>query len=111
MKRVGNIYEKIISVENLKLADTMARRGKRNTRSVLWHNKNRDSNIMALHEVLKNNEFKTSPYHIFKVYKPKEREIYSVPYYPDRIVHWAIMLQLEPIRKIISTLHSQGARF
>jgi retron-type reverse transcriptase len=97
MKRVGNIYEKIISVENLKLADTMARRGKRNTRSVLWHNKNRDSNIMALHEVLKNNEFKTSPYHIFKVYKPKEREIYSVPYYPDRIVHWAIMLQLEPI--------------
>lgn len=29
--------------------------------------------------------------------KGKERELMKLPYYPDRIIQWAIMLQLEPI--------------
>ena len=28
MKRIGGLYEKIVSIDNLKLADKMARRGK-----------------------------------------------------------------------------------
>lgn len=34
MKRIGNLYEKIISVENLRLADEKARRGKTRTYGV-----------------------------------------------------------------------------
>ena len=40
---------------------------------------------------------KTSEYHTFKIYEPKEREIFRLPYYPDRIVHHAIMNVMEPI--------------
>lgn len=97
MKRINNIFDKIISVENLTEADRMARKGKKKSFGVINHDKNKEANILKLHESLKNGTYKTSEYNIFKVHDPKERDIYQLPYYPDRIVHWAIMLQLEPI--------------
>lgn len=97
MKRIGNLYDKIISVENLRLADEKARRGKLRTYGVRHHDRNREANIQALHEALLTKTFKTSPYEVFTIYEPKERVIFRLPYYPDRIVHHAIMNVLEPI--------------
>ena len=97
MRRIGNLYEKIISVENLRLADEKARRGKHRTYGVRYHDRNREANILALHEALLTKTFRTSPYEVFTIYEPKERLIYRLPYYPDRIVHHAIMNILEPI--------------
>ena len=97
MKRIGNLYQKIISVENLRLADEKARRGKTRTYGVRVHDKNREANILALHEALLTKTFKTSPYDVFTIYEPKERLIFRLPYYPDRIDHHAIMNVLEPI--------------
>lgn len=97
MKRIGNIFDQIISLDNLRLADNNARKGKVNTYGVRLHDQNREANLLALHESLKNQTFHTSPYHIFKIYEPKERIIYRLPYYPDRIVHHAIMNVLEPV--------------
>lgn len=39
MKRIGNLYEKICSIENLQLADEKARKGKLRTYGVLEHDK------------------------------------------------------------------------
>ena len=103
MKRIGNLYEKIISVENLRLADEKARRGKLHTYGVRVHDKNREANIIALHEALKTKTYKTSSYDVFTVYEPKERLIFRLPYYPDRIVHHAIMNVLEPIWERVFT--------
>ena len=97
MKRIGNLYEKIISLDNLRLADEKARRGKLRSYGVLLHDKNREANILALHETLKNRTFKNSEYSTFTIYEPKERIIFRLPYYPDRILHHAIMNILEPI--------------
>lgn len=97
MKRIGNLYEKIISIENLELADKKARKGKVKTYGVRYHDRNREENIQKLHVLFKNKEYKTSKYSIFKIYEPKEREIYRLPYFPDRITHHAIMNILEPI--------------
>lgn len=97
MKRIGNIFERIISLENLRLADEKARKGKLRSYGVKLHDKKREANLIALHESLKNGTFKTSKYHIFTIYEPKERFIYRLPYYPDRILHHAIMNVLEPI--------------
>lgn len=97
MKRIGNLYEQIISIDNLQKADELARKGKKLSYGVRIHDKNREENIVTLHELLKNKTFKTSDYHIFKIYEPKEREIYRLPYFPDRIVHHAVMNILEPI--------------
>lgn len=97
MKRLGNLYDKIIDIDNLKLADEKARKGKLKSYGVIKHDKNRDENILKLQRMLIENKYTTSDYHIFKIYEPKEREIYQLPYYPDRIVHHAIMNILEPI--------------
>lgn len=97
MKRIDHLYEKITSLDNLRKADEIARKGKKQSYGVLVHDRNRDENIMSLHEQLKNKTFTTSEYCVFKIYEPKEREIYRLPYYPDRIVHHAVMNVLEPI--------------
>lgn len=97
MKRIGNIYNQICSIENLKLADAIAQMGKKKQYGVIRHNKNAEQNIIDLHHLLMQNKFTTSEYSVFKIYDPKERDVYRLPYYPDRIVHHAIMNILEPI--------------
>lgn len=82
MKRHGNLYEQIISIENLKLADKNARKGKPNQASIRRHNKNREENIIKLHHLLKDRQYKTSAYTKFKISDPKERIISRLPYYP-----------------------------
>ena len=48
-------------------------------------------------------EYHTSEYTVFKRNEHgKEREIYKLPYFPDRVVHWAILQVIEPY--IIKTL-------
>lgn len=97
MKRKGNLYKRIISIENLKEADKKAHKGKLKQYGVQIHNSNKDANILKLHQMLLNKTYRTSRYDVFKVYEPKEREVYRLPYFPDRITHHAIMNILEPI--------------
>jgi len=97
MKRIGNLYQKIISIENLQLADVVAQKNKSKQYGVQSHNKKSDANIWELHKLLRDKTYTTSKYDVFKVYEPKEREVYRLPYFPDRITHHAIMNVLEPI--------------
>lgn len=108
MKRVGNLYQKIISIENLNLADYKAQKGKNKQFSVIKHNKNKEQNILKLYESLKNKTYKTTEYSVFTIYEPKERQISRLSYYPNRIVHHAIMIYLEPIllKSFISQTYS-----
>jgi len=106
MKRIANLFNEIISIENLTIADEKAQKGKQKQYGVILHNKNRENNIQKLHEMLKNKTYKTSKYDIFKVYEPKEREVYRLPYFPDRIMHHAIMNVLEQIFVSVFTTDS-----
>lgn len=82
MKRIGNLYEKIISVENLKAADQRARKGKSKQYGVISHLKNEEDNIYNLHVVLRDESYKTSAYKMYEVFEPKHRIISKLPYYP-----------------------------
>jgi retron-type reverse transcriptase len=97
MKLIGNLYNKIISIENLQLADAIAQKGKRTKKEVVKHNENAEQNIIDLHRSLVDKTFRTSRYSVFKIYEPKEREIFKLPYYPDRILHHAIINVLRPV--------------
>lgn len=97
MKRVGYLYEQVYDMDNLIAADMTARRGKQFTKEVVAHDIHRDSNLLLLQEKLKNKTFKTSTYFVFKIHEPKIRDIYKLPYFPDRILHHAIMRVIEPI--------------
>lgn len=97
MKRIGNLYQQICSIDNLNLADAIARKGKSKQHGIKVHDQNCDANIATLHDMLVNKTYRTSAYTTFKVYEPKEREVYRLPYFPDRITHHAIMNIMEPI--------------
>lgn len=104
MKRLGNLYQRIISIDNLNIADGKAQNGKSKQYGVVKHNKNSQLNIWELHKMLFDKTYQTSEYDVFKVYEPKERNVFRLPYFPDRITHHAIMNVLEPIfLKIFTT--------
>lgn len=97
MKRKSNLYHQIISIENLILADKKARKRKSDQPGVIEHMKVEQQNIKLLHNMLKSKTYKTSEYTKFIIHEPKEREIFRLPYFPDRITHHAVMNILEPI--------------
>ena len=97
MKRINNLYPQIYSIDNLYLADVNAQKGKSKQYGVVLHNQNKDSNLYHLQLLLMDKTYQTSTYTTFKVYEPKERDVYRLPYFPDRITHHAVMNILEPI--------------
>ena len=98
MKRKGNLFEKIADVENIRLAERKASRGKENRFGVKLFHQNLERNILSIANSLINETYVTSEYHIFNIVtkEGKERTIYRLPY-TDRVVHHAIMNVLEPL--------------
>jgi retron-type reverse transcriptase len=102
MKRIGNLYEKIIDKENLRRAHHNARKGKGHYREVKQVNTNEQYYINKIHDMLKNKTFKNAEYKVFqRKSSGKIRTIYKLPYYPDRIIQHAILQVMEPIWKRI----------
>lgn len=97
MKRVRDLYHKIADIENLKLAARKAKKGKSNRPEVIYFFEHEDELLIKLQKQLLDHTYRTSEYTTFKIYEPKERVIYKLPFYPDRIVHHAVMNILEPI--------------
>jgi retron-type reverse transcriptase len=97
MKRISNLYERITSLQNLREADAKAQKGKADQYGVMVHNRNQEGNLLVLQDRLVSKTFRTSQYDIFTIHEPKERIVYRLPFFPDRITHHAIMNILEPI--------------
>lgn len=97
MKRVGNIYQQIYDENNIELADRKARRCKKNKYGIIKHDEFKELDNFMLSLRLRNCDYHTSKYDKYKIYEPKERIIFRLPYYPDRITHHAIMNVMEPI--------------
>ena len=100
MKRYGYLYEKIYDIENLKLAHKNASKGKSHYDEVKIINSNPLLYLNKIQDMLITESFVNGPYTIFiKNDRGKQREIFKLPYFPDRIIHHAIMQILEPIWK------------
>lgn len=98
MKRYGNIYQRIYDMDNLKLAHQNARKDKIAYEEVQMVDSDPEFYLKQIQDMLINKTYKVSPYsHQTIIDKGKERELMKLPYFPDRIIQWAIMLQLEPI--------------
>lgn len=97
MRRVGNLYERIASLKNLQEADRRGQMGKSKQYGVVLHNRKREGNLLLLQDMLQGKTYCTSEYDIFTINEGKERTVYRLPYFPDRIAHHAIMNVLEPV--------------
>ena len=97
MKRHGNLWNKIVSYDNLYLAYKSAKRGKGTRTAITDFEKDIEGNLKKLHLMLVNRTFTTSKYESKTIYEPKIREIYILPFYPDRIVQHALLQVIIPI--------------
>lgn len=91
MKRISNLHSQICTLDNIEIADANARKHKKKNWGIIKHDRHRDEDNVALLDSLQNLTYTTSQYSTFKIYEPKERIIFRLPYFPDRIAHHAIM--------------------
>lgn len=91
MKRYSGLHNRLCTIENIEVADDNARKNKNKKYGINKHDRNRQYENEDLLDKLFNLKYKTSKYSLYKIYEPKERIIYRLPYYPDRIAYHAIM--------------------
>ncbi len=96
MESYNNLYNQIISFENIILAWKKARKGKAKKPCVIEFESNLFHNLIALHYQLKYGSYLPKPLTTFPLRDPKTRKI-SKSEFRDRIVHHAIVSILEPI--------------
>lgn len=98
MKRYGNLYTKMWDMENIIQAHMNARKGKSHYKEVKMVNTNEEFYLLQIQDMIKNKTFKNSEYMTFiKNDSGKERIIFKLPYFPDRIIHHCIVQVLEEI--------------
>lgn len=74
-----------------------ARKGKSRLKIVQWCNTHLDTVIEQIHKMLRDKTYRTSPYKTMIIHEPKTREIFKLPFFPDRIIHHTLMRVIEPI--------------
>jgi RNA-directed DNA polymerase len=91
-----NLFEKIVSLENLLLSWQEFRRGKRSKRDVQEFEMFLEDNLLKLHRDLAKGQWRPAPYKPFYVTDPKLRRIHKACV-RDRVVHQAVFRVLYPI--------------
>jgi retron-type reverse transcriptase len=89
MKTYNNLFNDLISLDNLFFSWKEFKKGKSNKLDVLEFELNLEQNIFQLHKDLQNHAYKHGGYKTFRVSDPKPREINKASI-RDRIVHHAI---------------------
>jgi len=98
MKRYGNLYAQICDIENLRVAYENARRGKTKTKPVIQVDKNPNCYLLKIQQILEDECFINGEYNTFElIERGKHRIIHALPFFPDRIIHHAIVQVLGPI--------------
>lgn len=97
MKRHGNLFPAIVARENIERAYVRAKKHKTWQRTIKRVEADRENAFGRIQRMLKAGTFQTAPYRLKRIYEPKVRDIYILPFYPDRIVQHAVMNILEPI--------------
>lgn len=96
MKRKGYIMAELCENDNLVKAYHNSKKGKSYVHNMLVNKNFQPQEALDnLQQMFLQNNYRTSDYTVFKVYEPKERIIYRLPYNHDRIAHHAIMNVME----------------
>lgn len=97
MTGTKDLFNSICSMDNLYRAYQNAKSGKGWYKEVKQIEKGPFYYLAGLQYMLKNHLFKTSDYEIFILNEgKKKRDVYKLPFFPDRIAQWAILQVIEP---------------
>ena len=95
MKRIGNLFEKVVEPENLRLAFWKASRGKRQRPDQREFAGNLAAEVERMRVGLLAGDYPVGDYTRFMIYDSKEREIYAAAF-SERVLHHALMNVCEP---------------
>ncbi len=109
MKRANNLWEKIVSWENLMEAVRAAARGKRTRPDVARFLHETEANVCQLQRELQDGSYRSGGYRTFWIHDPKPRQISAAPF-RDRVVHHALTSVLESVFEPRFTDHSFASR-
>jgi retron-type reverse transcriptase len=104
-----DVYDNIISVENLLLSWKEFLCGKRSRKDVREFERNLMDNILDLHNDLRTKEYKHSQYEAFNISDPKPRNIHKAKV-RDRLLHHALYRTLYPFFDKTFISHSYSCR-
>lgn len=96
MKTYNNLFDKLCSLENLRLAFKKARKGKAKKWYVKEFEVNLEGELTKLKVELETQSYKPRPLKRFVIRDPKTRVIYASAF-RDRVVHHALCNLIEPI--------------
>ncbi len=96
MKRVGYLFERIISFENLLKAARQAASGKKEQIRVAHFLFHLENELLGLQAELEQNIWQPGGFRVFEIREPKPRRI-SAADFRDRVVHHALCNILEPV--------------
>lgn len=99
MKRIGFLYEKITSLENIVLAIRNATKNKQRKHGIVKEVFDHpDKYAVRVKKLLDNGTYYFAPpRHKTRIEHGKVRQIKVPQFYPDQIIHWALMQVLTPI--------------
>lgn len=109
MKIYKNVFEKIISTENLFLAWDKFKKGKRQKLDVQEFEFNLEERLFRLQRELKSQIYRHGHYKSFHIQDPKPRHIHKAEV-QDRIVHHAVFNILNPVFEPTFISHSFSCR-
>ena len=109
MKRYGNLWQQIVSWDNLVLAAGKAQRRKRDRDAVQRFNFDLERQLLRLKAELEDGSYMPGPFRSHWIFRPKRRLISAAPY-RDRVVHHALINVLEPILDRHFHQHSYACR-
>ncbi|MBU4251766.1 MAG: reverse transcriptase/maturase family protein [Candidatus Omnitrophica bacterium] len=96
MKKINDIYPKIMAKENLYHSAYMASRGRRYKDTTADFNFSLEEETDRLYKELLAKTYRHGKYRLFTIYDPKKRNIAAAPF-RDRVVHHAVHDVIEPI--------------
>lgn len=97
VKKYKNLWQKVVDNDNIALAYHKAKKGKSKYNAVRYFEAHKEECLKNVKELLVEHKFTTGAYKEKIIKEPKERIIYVLPFYPDRIIQHALINVLEPI--------------
>lgn len=100
MKRVGNLFEQVCSLENLEAAILNASKNKRKRRRVRYIVEHRQQAANELRQMLLSGAFRPGRYLSREIYDRSSRKVRVITcplFWPDQIIHWAIIQVIRPV--------------
>lgn len=97
VKKYKNLWQQIVDDNNIAWAYQKAKKGKSKYNAVRYIEDHKEECLKEVKRLLVEQKFTTGAYKEKTIKEPKERLIYVLPFYPDRIVQHAIINVLEPI--------------